>query len=68
MRELMLAGEPYITDASLEADQAAARVAMDAYNAARTPEDQDGCSRSSWAASARRPSCALRCTSTTAGT
>jgi len=40
MRELMLAGEPYITDASLEEDQAAARVAMDAYNAARSPADQ----------------------------
>ena len=40
MRELMLAGEPYITDASLEEDQAAARVAMDAYNAARGPADQ----------------------------
>ena len=45
MRELMLAGEPYITDASLEEDQAAARVAMDAYNAVpldavRSPEEQ----------------------------
>lgn len=40
MRERMLAGEPYITDADLEADQAVAQKAMDAYNAAREPAEQ----------------------------
>ena len=40
MRELMLAGEPYITDATLEEDQAAARAAMDAYNDNRDPSQQ----------------------------
>jgi maltose O-acetyltransferase len=40
MRERMLAGEPYITDASVEEHQAGARDSMDAYNAARDPADQ----------------------------
>ncbi len=40
MTERMRAGDPYITDAALEAEQAGAQAAMDAYNAAREPGEQ----------------------------
>lgn len=40
MLERMRAGDPYITDAEVEAAQAPARAAMEAYNDCRDPGDQ----------------------------